>query len=217
MAVDLDSVPAAGPDTVPTAGPDTGPAAGPDTGPDPGSDAVSDVAADDGPDAGITQSSKTVGPNGGDLILDGATLTIGRGTFQNPTQVILREYPKIDYAGAYGPVFEISVPAAGLFRQVATLTLPAPSPSIGANQANLVLGALDPSRLPADQQWVAVSDSSLSLEQTSVTGSVSDFGNASVFEYAVVLGCTLTAQCRTGEACNASACQQCPTSSQCAQ
>jgi hypothetical protein len=148
------------------------------------------------------------------MSLDQATLVIGPGTFRDPTPVCLRELPTIAHTGAYGPVFVVSVPSSGLFHQDAKLTLQVPS--IGANQANLVLGALDPSRSAPDQQWYPAQYSTLSPDQTSITGSVTGLNTASVYRYAVVLQCSLTAQCRSGEACNSQVCQQCPTSSVCA-
>ena len=208
--------PPTAPDAAPDAGSPSGPDAGPPSGPDAYADAGPDAPAEADPDAGISQISQIVDENGAVLTLDEATLTIGAGTFQRSTQVTLRKRITIDYAGAYGPVFEISVTSAGLFRKDAKLTLKTPDPSIGANQANLVLGTLDPSLSPAKQQWVWVSDSILSPDQTSVTGSVTGFGNASVLDYAVVLRCTDQSECRSGEACNAGVCQQCPTVSGCA-
>ncbi len=210
---DFEAGSSAGLDAGPPAGSDAGPPAGPEAGPDARKDAGPDAAADVDPDAGPI--SQLVDLNGAVLTLGEATLTIGSGTFRDPTQVTLRKLLSIEYAGAYGPVFEISVPSAGLFRAVAKLTLKTPVPPIGA-QANLVLGTLDPSLSLADKQWIWVTDSSLSPDQTSVTGSVTGFGNASVLDFAVILRCAQTADCRSHEACNAGVCQQCPTSSVCA-
>ena len=205
----LDAAPEAGQDTVP----DTVPDAGRDVGRE-----VSEVAGPDGrtnlsPDGGVTQ--KIVDDSGDELILDEAKLTIGPGTFQNATLVTLRKIASIDHSGAWGPVFEISVSGVGLFRQVAKLTLQVPF--IGANQQYLALGMLDPSVSVAVQQWVPASDSRLSLDQTSVTGSVTGFGTTSVLQYSAVVNCTTpgVVLCQAGEACNAGACQQCPTGSTC--
>jgi hypothetical protein len=205
--------------------PDADPDVGPDAGPDAGADAGPYVGVDADPNGGIDLgdggvfTQKVVGNAGADLILDGATLHIGPGTIPQGSSVLvtLRELPSIDHKGAYGPVFEISVPSAGLFRQAPTLTLPLPlSPSIGTNQQYLALGMLDPSQSAAIQQWVPVSDSRQSADQTSVTGSVTAFGNASVLDYSLVVNCTTPGiQCRAHEACNGGACQQCPTGSQC--
>jgi hypothetical protein len=181
----------------------------------PGSDAASDPVPDTGgSEAGNDETSKTVDKNGDDLYLAEAHLIIGPGTFASPTRVTIRRIPSISYAGAWGPVFEISVPSRGLFRQVAKLVLQVQD--IGANQPNLALGTLDPSLALADLQWIPVADSSLNAEQTQVSGSVTGFGNASVLQYAAVVQCTQTPTCPSGQACNAGACQQCPTSSPCA-
>jgi hypothetical protein len=204
-------------------GPEAGTLAGPEAGRPEGPDAYAytdagpdaPAAADADSDAGNSQSWD-VGPNGLVLTFGDATLTIGAGTFQSQVQVTLRKRLFIDYAGAYGPVFEIEVPAAGLFRKVPKLTLKTPGPPILPNQANLVLGTLDPNLSLANQQWVWVSDSSLSADQMSVTGSVTGLGNASLLDYAVVLRCADQSECRSGEGCNAGVCQQCPTVSGCA-
>jgi hypothetical protein len=174
-------------------------------------DGVSDTG---GGEASNDQTSKTVDRNGDDIYLAEAHLIIGPGTFINPTLVTLRRIPSITYAGAWGPVFEISVPAPALLRQDAKLVLQVQD--IGANQPNLALGSFDPGRAPVDQQWVPVSDSGLNPEQTEVSGPVTAFGNASVVLYAAVVRCTQTPSCPSGQACNAGACQQCPTSSPCA-
>jgi hypothetical protein len=228
-AADLEPAPLAGqeagplvdPDVGAMAGPEAGSVAGPEAGRPEGSDAY--AYADAGPDAPADVDSDAgncqtwdVSPNGAVLTLGDATFTIGAGTFQSPVQVTLCKRLTIDYAGAYGPVFEIEVRSTGLFRKDAQLRLKTPGPPILPNQANLVLGTLDPSLALANQQWVWVSDSSLNADQTSVTGSVTGFGNASVLDYAVVLRCTDQSECRSGEACNAGVCQQCPTVSGCA-
>jgi hypothetical protein len=194
---------------------DTGPELGPNATSDAGLDAIPDARTDSGPDGSAIQ--KIVDDTGAELILDEARLTIGPGTFQTPTLVTLRKLASIDHSGARGPVFEIAVPGIGLFRQVAKLTLQVQS--IGANQQYLALGWLDPSQSVAVQQWVPASDSRLSADQTSVTGSVTGFGSASVLQYSAVVSCTTpgVVQCQSGEACNAGACQQCPTGGVCPQ
>jgi hypothetical protein len=212
----------------PPTGSEAGLPAGPEAGPDGFgfADAVADGTpgpdADGGPevradavvtDAGVNPVSRVVDDNGADIYLDEAKLSIGPGTFREPTLVILRKFLSVDHVGAYGAVFEISVPSPGLFRQDAKLTLQVPP--IGANQPNLVLGTLDPGLSLAAQQWVPVSLSALSPDQTSVTGSVTGFGNASILQYGAVVRCPSTV-CPSGQACNAGACQQCPTGSSCA-
>jgi hypothetical protein len=179
---------------------------------------VPDAATVPGTEAGGGETngdeiSKTIDRDGGELDLAGASLVIGPGAFPTPTRVTMRRIANIDHTGAYGPVFEISVAAVGLFRQDAHLTLDLPF--IGANQPNFALGALDPSQPLADQQWVPVWDSALNQDLTSVTGSTTGFGTAKVLLFGAVVSCPPASRCRSGEACNASACQQCPTSSLC--
>jgi hypothetical protein len=213
QTVDLESEPPMGSEAGIPVGPDAGTDTGSDTAADAEPDSGPDICADASPtDAGINPISRVVDENGAELFLDEARLTIGPGTFREPTLVTLCKILVIDHTGAYGPVFEISVPAPGLFRQVAKLTLQVPF--IGANQAVLALGTLDPGLSLAAQQWVPVSDSTLSPDQTSVTGSVTGFGNANVLQYGAVVRCPPTV-CPSGQACNAGACQQCPTGSVC--
>lgn len=157
--------------------------------------------------------SKTFDANGGTLTLPPATLTIGPNSFRDraSVQVSMRRIESIAHTGAYGPVFEITVPAAHLFRQNPRLTIQVPD--LGPNQSFLpaaALGTLDPSRAPAEQ-WVLAYDSALASDQKSVSGSVTDFENLTVVQFAVVLRCPTDLGCPAHQACNSTACQQCPT------
>jgi hypothetical protein len=158
--------------------------------------------------------TRTFDANGGTLALGPATLTIGPNSFKDGTsvQVTMRRIESITHTGAYGPVFEITVPAAHLFRQTPRLTIQVPD--LGPNQSFLpaaALGTLDPSRAPAEQ-WIVAYDSILASDQKSVTGSVTDFENLTVVQFAVVLRCLTTdLGCPEHQACNSTACQQCPT------
>jgi hypothetical protein len=157
--------------------------------------------------------------NGGQVTLGAATLTIGPGSFRDstPVQIVMRRFESIPHAGAYGPVFQISVPAPHLFRQLARLTLQVPD--LGPLQSflpSVALGTLDPSHALVDQQWIPTYDTALSSDQKTVSGSLTDFENQTVVQFAVVIGCGAGAMsCPPGLACNSSACQQCPTLSNC--
>ncbi len=158
--------------------------------------------------------TKTFDANGGTLTLGPATLTIGPNSFKDRTsvQVTMRRIESIAHTGAYGPVFEITVPAAHLFRQTPRLTIQVPD--LGPNQSFLPAaahGTLDPSRAPAEQ-WIVAYDSTLASDQKSVSGSVTDFENLTVVQFSVVLRCLPTdLGCPAHQACNSTACQQCPT------
>jgi len=161
---------------------------------------------------------QTFDNNGGQLTFGPATLTIGPGSFKDktPVQVSIRRIDSIAHTGAYGPVFQISVPAPHLFRQVPKLTLQVPD--LGTNQSflpNVALGTLDPGKSAADQQWVPAYDSSLSSDQKTVSGSVTDFENLMDVQFSVVVGCPSAMMCPPHQACNSSACQQCPTLTNC--
>jgi hypothetical protein len=154
--------------------------------------------------------------NGGPLTLGPATLTIGPGTFKDGTsvQITMARFESVGHAGAYGPVFQISVPAPHLFRQLPMLTLQVPD--LGANQSFLsvvALGKLDPTKQPADQLWVKI-DSSLSSDQKTVSGPLTDFENFTVLQFAVVISCPFIG-CPAGQACSGSTCQQCSTLTGC--
>lgn len=155
--------------------------------------------------------------NGGQLTLGPATLTIGPGTFRDGTtvQISMARFESVGHAGAYGPVFQITVPAPHLFRQLPRLTLQVPD--LGPNQSFLsvvALGTLDPTKQPADQLWVKTSDSSLSSDQKTVSGPVTDFENLTVLQFAVVISCPFIG-CPSGQACSGSTCQQCSTLTGC--
>jgi hypothetical protein len=167
----------------------------------------------DGDSPGDETVSKTFDANGGTLTLPPATLTIGPNSFKDRTSVLvtMRRIESITHTGAYGPVIEITVPAAHLFRQTPRLTIQVPD--LGPNQSFLpsaALGTLDPSRAPAEQ-WIVAYDSTLASDQKSVSGSVTDFENLTVVQFAVVLRCPTDLGCPVHQACNSTACQQCPT------
>ncbi len=150
---------------------------------------------------------------GGDVVLGQAHLSVGPGTFNAPTAVTLRRIPAVQHAGAYGPVFEIAVPAPNLIRQDPILELEVPF--IGPNQPSLALGALDPGQSLPIQQWVPVSDSTLDPGQGLVRGSVQGLSAVSVLQFGAVVKCPAVASCPSDQACNSGACQQCPTGSPC--
>ena len=185
--------------------------------PKPQDDGSNQPVSDDGKPADDVVV-QTFDANGGPpLTLGSATLTIAPGTFKDPVQIKIRQIGSIEHTGAYGPVFEISVPAPHLFRQTPLLTLQVPD--LSPNQSFLpyaALGTLDPSKSLADQQWVPTETdgSSLSSDQKSVSGSVTDFDNLTVVQFGVVIGCP-TMTCPSHQACNSSACQQCPTLTNC--
>ena len=81
----------------------------PDALPSPDTDAT-------GPDAVDKQVSKTIDSNGGTLQLDGATLTLGPGTFQTPTLVTLREIGSVEQTaiGVHADNDQISLQISGL-------------------------------------------------------------------------------------------------------
>jgi hypothetical protein len=180
-------------------------------------DAVKDVGndADSGSIPVVEVTTKTVDDRGDDLYLAEAHLIIGPGTFRERVSVTLRRITSVNHAGAVGPVFEISVPSSGLFRQDATLTLQVTTDIGQPNQSNLVLGILNPNLSLAMQQWVPAASSKYNPEPPSVTGLVTGFGNSSVLQFAAVILCVPTTTCPTGQSCNAGACNQCPTGSPC--
>jgi len=233
----IDAVEPAGPDV--TAGPDARADGVADVGPDVSADRGPDAAADDVPVAGADASpdlvtdarpdasseptgeeiTVVVDVNGAEIDLPPAQpqahLSIGPGTFRGPTPVTMRIVHSAQHLGGYDPMVEISVQSAGLFRQDAILTIAVPN--IGANQPSLVLGTIDPTVSPADQQWIPIQGSSLSTDQSSgqssVTGPVSEFATANDLLFSAVIKCPPVTTCPQHQTCNSGACQQCPTSS----
>jgi hypothetical protein len=158
-----------------------------------------------------TETTRVIDRNGDTITLAQATLVLGPGTVTDPTPITLRQIPSIAHSGAYGPIFEISVPAPNLLAQDPLLELRVPD--IGANQMNLVLGVLDPS-LPLDAvQWIPISGSRLDTSVPAVIGPVQGFTSTSTLQFGAVVRCPAPAGCPAGQACNSGACQQCPTGS----
>jgi len=215
-----DATVADGPDTGAAAGPDAAPDAGRDTGAATGSDADAVPSVDADPN-GNTTTEGTFDDTGGFLNLWEAHVTIGSGTFSagSSVTVTLSRISTIGHDGAVGPVFEISVPQAGLLRQDATLTIdisPPVATEVGANLPALVLGTLDPNASAANQQWVPVSASTFDPGTPSVTGPITGFGNAAFLQFAAVIKCPPITTCPSGQNCSAGgACNQCPTGSPC--
>jgi hypothetical protein len=210
----VEATPDVGAETARDAGQETAREAGMEGGPDTGTQTGPDVGGEEAGDGGIEETSLTVDRNGGDIYLDEAHLVIGVNTVTSATLVILRRIPSIPYTGAWGPVFEIEIPAAGLFKHDPKLTLQVQD--AGIYHPSLALGSLDPSRTLADQQWVPITDSVLTPDQSSVTGPVVGFNANSILQFAAIIRCGGTAQCPSKQACNSGACQKCPTNSPCA-
>jgi hypothetical protein len=200
-------------------GPDIGADTG-DTGTATPPDASQDLSSDAAPDGTLT-IEQTFADTGGSLDLVEAHLTIGAGTFSAaaPVTVTLRRIPTIKHLGAVGPVFEISVPQSGLFRQDATLTIDISQPvatAVGANLPNLVLGTLNPNATVTTQQWVQVSGSTFDPGTPSVSGLVTGFGNVADLQFAAVIKCPPITACPSGQNCSAGGvCNECPTGSLC--
>ena len=194
-------------------GPDVEPIFGPDVGVGLGTDADPN---------GTTTTEQTFDDTGGSLDFAEAHLIIGSGTFSQGTtvEVTLSRIPTISHAGAVGPVFELSVPRSGLFRQDAMLTLdisPSVASAAGANLPDLVLGTLDPNASAAKQSWVQVSGSTFDPNTPSVSGAVTGFGSVASLQFAAVIKCPpITTNCPSGQNCSAGGvCNRCPTGTVC--
>lgn len=162
---------------------------------------------------GETQVTKSVDVDGATLVLAQAQLVIGPGTFDSATLVTLRRIPALAHAGAYGPVFEVAVPSANLFRQDPELELKVPD--IGPNQIDLAIGVLDPSLSLAEQQWVPISSSQIDPTLTILAAPVQGFANLDRLDFGAVVRCPPTVPCPSGQTCNSGACQACPTGATC--
>jgi hypothetical protein len=162
---------------------------------------------------GPIEVTGTVDRNGGTIVLGQASLVMGPGSLDVPTQVTLRRLPSVEHIGAYGPVFEIVIPSPDVFVNDPTLVLHVPN--IGANQRSLSLGYLDPTLTLDLQQWIAINGCSLDSTQSILSGPVQGFKTTTVLRFGAVVKCPPVAGCPHGQACNSGACQQCPTGATC--
>jgi hypothetical protein len=155
----------------------------------------------------------TIDSSGDTILLDQARLSISPGTFDVPTLVTIRRLPGFTHEGAYGPVFEITIPKPGDFHQQPRMELRVQA--IGSNQKNLVLGWLDPNLEPAKQQWVPISGSSINATLTLVSGPVQGFESTNVLLFGAIVKCPPSVPCPSGQACSSNACQKCAAGAPC--
>ncbi len=174
---------------------------------------------------GEVYTTKTVGPAGDQLVLDGAVLDVWQDCLDAPAALTFRRYETIAHAGAVGHVFELRVPTPTTFKNNAGLIIDT-TPEVAADPRSGI-GFLIPG--VENEQWVpSSSDFGGDCPQGSVVcGAVqagsfnSPGGNTppefatTVLLFAIVTRCTSIADCGPWQACNSGACQQCPTRGEC--
>ena len=92
-------------------------------------------------------ATKTIGPEGGQLVFREATLDFGPNCVDPLAPITLRRFDSIAQTGAVGPVFEIQVPSPGTFTNQPTITIS--TPATVASDAKYTIGFL----VPAIRQW----------------------------------------------------------------
>jgi hypothetical protein len=166
--------------------------------------------------------NRTIGPEGGQIVLGEATLDVGPHCLNDSTLITLRRFPTIDHAGAIGAVFEIEIPTPDTFQLEPQIGI-STAGSVAANQASMI-GFLHPGI--ADEQWVPDSPSPLLLpcSQQAVCGRVqsgefkspgSGLLPTTKLDFAIVTHCDLIGDCSGSQTCSSSACQQCYDVSSC--
>jgi hypothetical protein len=159
--------------------------------------------------------TKTIGPEGGQIVLQEATLDIPTLSLKDPETITLRRFWTIDHTGADSPVFEIQIPTPNIFNldpQIGIVT----SDAAAANPA-ATIGFLYPGI--SNEQWVPdTSKPFLACSPPTVCGPVQSdgFENPSgavppttKLDFAIVTGCASNADCEINQTCSSLACQQC--------
>jgi hypothetical protein len=168
--------------------------------------------------------TKTIGPEGGQLVFREATLIVWPNDLSAPASITMRRFPTIDHAGAVGPVFEIQIPTPTTFIgdpdiQIVASDVPTPNPAS-------TIGFLVPGI--ANEQWVPVtSQPFLSCSSPTVCGPVQSGGfnhpggtgsglsPTAKLDLAIITQCASNADCAGRQTCSSTACQQCVEISNC--
>jgi hypothetical protein len=166
----------------------------------------------------VLSTSKTLDRQGGKIQLAELTLDVWLDCLASTAMITVRRYPGIGHAGAIGPVFEIEVPSPSAF-----INDPQISIAISADMPacdSCTIGFLVPSL--TNQQWVPDSPASPPTCPSGVVcgplqkGTYFD-NNTTIVQFAIVKPCPSgsSGDCGPKQACNAGACQQCPTGGYC--
>jgi hypothetical protein len=163
--------------------------------------------------------TKTIGPEGGQLVFREATLIVWPNDLSAPASITMRRFPTIDHAGAASPVFEIQIPTPTTFTgdpdiQIVASDVATPNPAS-------MIGFLVPG--VSHEQWVP--DTSKPFQDCSlptVCGPVQRLGFSqppprTTLDFAIVIYCGSNANCAGSQTCSSNACQQCDSVTNCNQ
>jgi hypothetical protein len=171
---------------------------------------------------GYAYVTQTIGPEGGQIVLQEATLTLKQDCVASPALITLRRHESIAQTGAIGPVFEIQIPTPDTFINDPTIGI-ATLDSV-AIDSKYIIGSLVP--LPGNGKWFPDTTQRPSCPPSAVCGDVQIQGFTSpggalapdlkttILDLAIVQQCSSPPSvCPTGQnlACNGNACQLCPT------
>jgi hypothetical protein len=168
--------------------------------------------------------TKTIGPEGGRIVLQEATLDVWPHCLNESEAITMRRFATIDHAGAVGPVFEIQIPTPDIFQldpQIGIVTSDVAAGNPASKIGFLVPGA-------PNEQWAP--DTSLPYQPCSsptVCGPVqsdgfpnpggagSGFPPTTKLDFAIVTQCGSNPDCAGRQTCSSHACQQCYEVSSC--
>lgn len=170
---------------------------------------------------GDLYATKTIGPEGGQILLQEATLDVPTLSLTEPKSITMRRFQTIDHTGAVGPVFEIQIPTPDIFAidpQIGIVT----SDAVAANQA-ATIGFLYPGI--SNEQWVPDTSRPFpACSSPTVCGPVQSGGfwkpngglpPTTKLDFAIVTQCASTSDCEVNQTCSSTACQQCVEISSC--
>ncbi len=173
---------------------------------------------------GYAYVTKTIGPEGGQIVLREATLAIYPQNLKEPATISMRRFPIIDHAGAVGPVFEIQIPTPTTFDLDPDIRI-VTSDVVASNPASRI-GFLFPGI--ANEQWVPDTSSPFQpCSPPTVCGPVqrdgfihpggtgSALSPTTTLDFAVVTQCGSIGDCAARQTCSSNACQQCYTVTSC--
>jgi hypothetical protein len=167
---------------------------------------------------GDLYATKTIGPEGGQIVLREATLDFGLNCVDPPAPITLRRFDSIAQTGAVGPVFQIQVPSPGTFNNQPTITIS--TLDTVASDSRYAIGFL----VPAIRQWFPNTNTNpppcaassalcaeVQIQSFTQPNGPQDPLKTTTLDLAIVQKCMANSECPTGQnmVCSGTACQLC--------
>ncbi len=167
---------------------------------------------------GYAYVTETIGPEGGQIQLQEATLDVWPACLKEPAAITMRRYPTIDHSGAVGPAFEIQIPTPTTF--VGNPDIEIVTSDVVASNPTSTIGFLYPGVPGPDQQWVPMTSMPFqTCYPPTVCGPVQILGFSqdqggtlpptTKLDFAIVTHCASNGDCAARQTCSSNACQQC--------